>query len=85
MKNNKNLIIEILVPIFAVLLALLFSDVLIIIYGESPRHIYQLLLEGTLMNAYGIGQVIFKTTPLIFAGLAVAFAFRAWLLPLQHG
>lgn len=79
MKNNKNLLLEILVPIFAVLLALIFSNILILLYGESPRYIYGLLIEGTLMNAYGIGQVIFKTTPLIFSGLAVAFAFRAGL------
>ncbi|MCX7877336.1 MAG: ABC transporter permease, partial [Ignavibacteria bacterium] len=28
-------------------------------------------------NTYGLGQVLFKATPLIFTGLSVAFAFRA--------
>lgn len=78
-KSNKKIIIEVLVPLFAVLLALIFSDLLILIYKESPLKIYKLLLEGTIFNAYGIGQVIYKTTPLIFSGLAVAFAFRTGL------
>src|SRR5205809_143059 len=77
--NDKNILIEILIPVFAVLLALLFSDILILIYNESPLKIYKLLIEGTLFNSYGFGQVIFKTTPLIFSSLAVAFAFRTGL------
>lgn len=78
-KINKNLLIEILIPIFAVFLSLIFSDILILIYNESPLKIYQILIDGTLLNAYGFGQVIFKTTTLIFAGLSVSFAFRAGL------
>ncbi|MBC7473036.1 MAG: ABC transporter permease [Candidatus Sericytochromatia bacterium] len=78
-KLNKKILIEFIIPIFAVLLALIFSDILILIYKESPLKIYKLLLEGTIFNSYGIGQVIFKTTPLIFSGLAVAFAFRTGL------
>ncbi len=77
--SNKNVLIEILVPIFAVLLALIFSDILILIYKESPLKIYNLLIHGTLLTPYGFGQVIYKTTPLIFTGLAVAFAFRTGL------
>jgi ABC-type uncharacterized transport system permease subunit len=77
--RNKNILIEILIPVFAVLLSLIFSDLLILIYKESPFKIYQLLIDGTILNSYGFGQVIFKTTPLIFAGLAVAFAFRTGL------
>jgi len=77
--NKSGLFIEILVPIFAVLLALLVSDILILIYNESPLKVYKILLEGTVLNPYGLGQVLFKTTPLILSGLAVAFAFRAGL------
>ena len=59
--NNKKILIEFIIPIFAVLLALIFSDLLILIYKESPLKIYKLLLEGTIFNSYGIGQVIFKS------------------------
>lgn len=77
--NKKNILIEILIPVFALLLSLIISDILILIYKQSPYKVYKILIEGTLLNPYGIGQVIFKTTPLIFSGLAVAFAFRAGL------
>lgn len=79
MGSGKSVRRELAVAVFAVLLALLVSDVLILIYHESPLKVYQLLIAGTLLNPYGIGQVIFKITPLIFTGLAVAFAFRAGL------
>ncbi len=53
--------------------------VLVWIYGESPRAMTALLFEGTWGSAYGIGQVLFKATPLLFTGLAVHVALRAGL------
>jgi simple sugar transport system permease protein len=41
--------------------------------------VYRLLLEGTWGNAYGFGQVLYKTTTLTFTGLAVAVGLRAGL------
>ncbi len=38
-----------------------------------------MLFVETLGNTYGIGQVLFKATPLIFTGLSVAFAFKGGL------
>jgi len=52
---------------------------LVWIYGESPRAMAALLLDGTWGSAYGIGQVLFKATPLLFTGLAVHVALRAGL------
>ena len=63
----------------ALLAALLVTSVLVRMAGRSPGHIYLLLLSGTWGNAYGIGQVLFKATPLLFTGLSVAFAQRAGL------
>ncbi len=37
------------------------------------------MFSDTLGNSYGIGQVLFKATPLFLTGLSVAFAFRAGL------
>ena len=53
--------------------------VLVWIHGESPRAMTALLFEGTWGSAYGIGQVLFKATPLLFTGLAVHVALRAGL------
>jgi ABC-type uncharacterized transport system permease subunit len=66
-------------PLVALLVALICGDLLIISYGQSPSDVYRLLLEGTWGNAYGFGQVLYKTTTLAFTGLAVSFGIRAGL------
>lgn len=66
-------------PFVALLVALIFGDLLIMSYGQSPSTVYRLLLEGTWGNAYGFGQVIYKTTTLAFTGLAVSVGIRAGL------
>ena len=38
-----------------------------------------LLFEGTWGTSYGVGQVLFKATPLLFTGIAVDVALRAGL------
>jgi general nucleoside transport system permease protein len=69
----------ILPPIVALLLAALVGDVLIMSFGQSPGTVYRLLIDGTWGNAYGLGQVLYKTTTLAFTGLAVALGLRAGL------
>ncbi|MFO0745143.1 MAG: ABC transporter permease [Myxococcota bacterium] len=64
----------------ALLVAMAAGSLLILAYGESPARVYGTLLSETWGSAYGIGQVLFKATPLIFTGLAVAFAYRTGLL-----
>lgn len=47
--------------------------------GASPIEVYGELLDKTWGSAYGIGQVLFKATPLILTGLAVTVAFKVGL------
>jgi ABC-type uncharacterized transport system permease subunit len=54
-------------------------DLLVWGYGESPRALVALLFEGTWGTAYGAAQVLYKATPLLFAGVAVEIALRAGL------
>ncbi len=63
----------------ALLVAMAAGSVLILAYGQSPAHVYGVLIARTWGDAYGFGQVLFKATPLVFTGLAVALAFRAGL------
>src|SRR5262249_47142946 len=65
--------------VLALLAALACSSALILAWGETPLHVYRLLLAGTFGNPYGFGQVLFKATPLLFTGLAVALPFQAGL------
>ncbi|HEY7878073.1 MAG TPA: ABC transporter permease [Gemmatimonadaceae bacterium] len=66
-------------PVVALLVALVAGDVLILSVGQSPAEVYALLLRGTWGNAYGFGQVLYKTTTLICTGLCVSVGLRAGL------
>jgi ABC-type uncharacterized transport system permease subunit len=55
------------------------STILILAIGRDPAAVYSLFFRDTLGNPYGIGQVLFKATPLIFTGLAAAICFKAGL------
>lgn len=75
----NKVIYSILGPIAAIITALVAGAVIIKLIGKNPVEVYSVLFSGTLGNSYGIGQVLFKATPLIFTGLSVAFAFKAGL------
>jgi ABC-type uncharacterized transport system permease subunit len=66
-------------PLIAVALALLAGAGFIAAIGEDPLAIYALMARETFGTGYGIGQTLFKSTPLIFCGLAVGLGFRAGL------
>ena len=68
-----------LAPLVALLIAAIVGDLLIISFGQSPREVYRLLVDGTWGNAYGLGQVLYKATTLTFTGLSVALGLRAGL------
>ncbi|MGO9480789.1 MAG: ABC transporter permease [Candidatus Kryptoniota bacterium] len=68
-----------LIPILAVVLSFAVGAIFIVIVGQNPVEVYSTLFSQTLGNTYGIGQILFKSTPLIFAGLSVAICFRAGL------
>jgi len=72
-------LLEIFTSLLTVVAAFLVGGIFILIFGQNPFFIYGQLFSSTLGNSYGIAQVVFKATPLIFTGLAVAFAFRAGL------
>lgn len=63
----------------SLLAAMAIGSLLIMVMGESPLTVYGTMVGRTWGSSYGIGQVLFKSTPLIFTGLAVAVAFRAGL------
>jgi len=79
MNFQRTFISEFLVPFVALVLSFIVGAVFILIIGRDPIAVYSILFRDTLGNFYGIGQVLFKATPLIFTGLSVAICFRAGL------
>ena len=66
-------------PLIAVIAALAAGAVFIAAIGEKPLEIYALLFREAFGTGYGLGQTLFRATPLLYSGLAVAVAFRAGL------
>ena len=71
----KNMVI----PILAVLLGMIVGTIIMLITGYNPIDAFIALWNGAFGEIYYVGEVIRQVTPLILAGLAVAFAFRTGL------
>lgn len=71
--------LALLTPVLAILVAFFIGGLLILTIGENPIEIYGKMFQRTLGTPYGFGQVLYRTTPLILTGLAVAIPFQAGL------
>lgn len=67
------------VPLVSVFLALFIGALLIISSGVDPLNGYWQLFLGAFGSLDDFAQTLEKATPLLFAGLAVSFAFKAGL------
>lgn len=65
--------------VFALAGALLALNLVSALFGEAPLGTLARIWEGTWGSAYGVGQVLFKATPLLLTGLAFHVALRAGL------
>jgi simple sugar transport system permease protein len=68
-----------LMPVWAVLAALLAGSLLILLAGSNPLDAYAALFGGAFLDYYGLGATLVKVSPLLLAGLAVAVPMRAGL------
>lgn len=68
---------SLIVPLVAILLGLLVGAVVMLLGGYNPIEAYGALIKRVVGNPYDFGETIRQITPLIFTGLAVAFAFRS--------
>ncbi|WP_100403018.1 ABC transporter permease [Bacillus sp. FJAT-42315] len=67
------------VPVISVLLGLLVGAIIMLITGYNPLAGYTALWNGAFGDSFYLGETLRQMTPYIFAGLAVAFAFRTGL------
>ncbi len=66
-------------PMISVLIGLSLGLLVTKIAGEDPWNVLGILLRGAFGSKYDFGMTLFYTTPLIFTGLSVAFAFHSGL------
>lgn len=68
-----------LIPLGAVVLALLLGIAFILWAGQDPRTAYGALFQASFGSWRDFSETLVVMTPLIFTGLSVAFAFRTGL------
>jgi ABC-type uncharacterized transport system permease subunit len=83
----------VITPLLTVIFAFLVAGLVVLITGHDPLKTYKAIFDGTGLNwllpwtssadrtsaSLNLQQTLIQTTPLILAGLAVAFAFRCGL------
>lgn len=75
----RNLYNTLLIPALAILTAIIFGSVMILLAGRDPIAAYYGLIEGAWLEPKGLTQSLLKASPLILSGLAVGFAFKGGL------
>lgn len=76
-QNERAL--NLLIPVGAAILGLIAGGIVMIVSGFNPIDGYSALYEGIFGSPRNIGETIRAMTPLILAGLSVAFAFKTGL------
>lgn len=72
--------LDLLLPVFAVLAALVVGAVLLMVLGVNPWLAYGTMIRGALGSVSGITQTLTKATPLLLVGLGICIAFRGGVI-----
>jgi general nucleoside transport system permease protein len=79
MKNLRRWLDALLVPVLAILTAVVLGGLIIKAAGGNPIAGYLGLVEGAFGSAKAVSETAVWATPYIFAGLAVAVGFKGGL------
>lgn len=78
-RSRRFALLEIAAPILAILLAMVVASVALIMIGKNPIEVYATMFSFAFGRIDSIASILYKATPLIFSGLAVAIGFRVGL------
>ena len=74
-RNPAPVWFGVLIPLMSILLTFLLTAGFVLAYGANPFEAAYYFLVDPLSNPVRLIEVLVKTTPLLLAGIAVAFAF----------
>ncbi len=77
--KSRLLILQLITPLLAIAFGALVASIIILAIGKNPLAVYAVMVSFGLTRTDSIISILFKTTPLLLAGLAVAVSFRATL------
>ena len=72
----RLLVLQIATPVLAIAFGMLISSIIILAIGRNPLEVFGIMVRFSLTRTDSLFSILFKSTPLIFAGLAVAMSFR---------
>lgn len=75
----QQMVTSIVMPVISVIFGLLIGAIFMKVIGKDPIRAYQVLWNSSFGSMRGFAETLVNTTPLIFTGLAVSFAFRTGL------
>lgn len=76
---NIKYLNNLIIPIVAVIFAMLVGAIFMLSIGSDPIKAYRALVESSFGSVRNLFETLVNTVPLIFTGLSVAFAFRCGL------
>ncbi len=79
LQGLKQLLSSLLVPLLAIVTAVIVGGLIILVVGGNPIAAYIGLAQGAFGSTDALSETAVWATPYIFAGLAVAFAFKGGL------
>lgn len=68
------------IPVLAVVAALLFGAVMLVLLGANPIEAYVEMLKGAFGSGDALIATVLKATPLLFVGVGIVIAFRAGVI-----
>ena len=86
MQNSKSRrirfdrLIDLLLPILAVLAAFAVGAVILALQGVNPLEAYQAMIVGAFGSKNGWADTLVKATPLLLIGVGIAIAFRGGVI-----
>jgi simple sugar transport system permease protein len=72
----RLLLLQVAAPVLAIAFGMLISSIIILAIGRNPLEVFGVMVRFSLGRTDSWFSILFKSTPLIFAGLAVALSFR---------
>jgi len=59
---------------------IIITALLMLVLGKDPVEIFTVMFDDVFASGYGIGQTLFKTTPLIICGCGLAICFLRFII-----
>ena len=75
-KDRISQMVDALLPVLAVLAALIVGAVMLLLLGANPVKAYGALLEGAFGSGNAVAETAVKAVPLLLVGLGICIAFR---------